>query len=412
MIPVGAASAHGNELAYVTDAVEQGWFSAGPYVARFEAAFARYVGVEHAVAVSSGTAALHLALLIMGVGPGDEVIVPSLTFVATANAVRYCGATPVFVDVDPDTWTMDVAAMRAAITERTRAVIPVHLFGNPANMLGIVAEAKSKGLFVIGDAAEALGATLYAKDVSTYGHVACHSFYGNKTITTGEGGMVVSNSSAVAHYARHLRGQAQTERRYWHDEVGYNYRMTNLQGALGLAQVEQLPRILTRRAVVWEIYQRLLDRDLQMQVDLNDHAVHGHWMLAVAVPDDVDRDALADLLHRAGVETRPVFPPVHTMPMYATGQHLPVTDDLARRGLVLPTHAELSDEDVFYVTQAVNESIGSARRSHAFPVAQRRGAEPGTADRSSAGQNLRGAALDLDRGRLQRFNRGGPARPR
>ena len=233
-IPVAAPSIGSREIAYVTDAVQSGWVSSiGPYLERFEQAFAEYVGVTRAVAVSNGTVGLHLALYALGIGAGDEVIVPDLTFVATAHAVIQTGATPVFVDVEPDTWCMDPAAVREAITPRTRAVIPVHLYGHAADMSAINMLAEEYGLLVVEDAAEAHGAEISGQRVGGLGQVGVFSFYGNKIMTTGEGGMLTTNDSILADRLRYLKdhGMSPAER-YYHTELAFNYRMTNLQAAV------------------------------------------------------------------------------------------------------------------------------------------------------------------------------------
>src|SRR6266849_8650115 len=242
-IPVAAPSIGEEEMANVMEAMRSGWISSlGAFIGQFERDFAAVCGVAHGVAVANGTTALHLALVAAGVGPGDEVIIPSLTFVATANVVHYCGATPMFADSDPETWQLDPAKLEARITPRTRAIIPVHLYGHPCDMDAILELSARRGLAVVEDAAEAHGAEYRGRRVGAVGTVGCFSFYGNKIITTGEGGMCVTDDAALAERLRLLRDHGMDPKRpYWHEVVGYNYRMTNLQAAVGVAQVKRLP---------------------------------------------------------------------------------------------------------------------------------------------------------------------------
>lgn len=356
MIHVGQPTLTGHERQYILDCLERVALTRGQYVDRFEAAFAQYTGVIHAIAVNNGTAALHLALVALGIGAGDEVLVPALTFVATANAVTYTGAKPVVCDVDRHTWNIDVSSARRACNGRTRAIIPVHLYGLPVNMDQVWALAEAFDLLVIEDAAEALGAEYQGSKTGTLGHVGCFSFYGNKTITTGEGGMITTNNDALAAKIRLLHGQAQAPgRRYWHETVGYNYRMTELQGALGLAQMEQLPKFLQRREEIAAMYAEWLP-GLQYQAIPAD-CIHGNWSVCGLLPDGIDRDMVAGRLERDyGIETRPMFYPLTAMPMYRNGS-LPVAERISKRGLCLPTHPGLRNCDVQFVCESMKEVL-------------------------------------------------------
>lgn len=362
MIHVGQPTLGGNALEYVLDAVSTNRLTMGPYVDRFEHAFAEYVGARHAVAVTSGTAALHLILAALGIGPGDEVIVPSLTFVATANAVSYTGARPVFVDVDHDTWTLDPEGVSAVMTPRVKAIIPVHLYGLPADMPLLVTVADAWGVPLVEDAAEALGAAIGTRRAGALGGAAAFSFYGNKTITTGEGGMVTTDDAALAERLRFLRGQAQAPtRRFWHEAVGFNYRMTDLQGAIGVSQMEMADRLVERRQQIHAAYRARL-AGVRFQ-HIPPHMTHGAWGVCVLLPEGADRDGImVDLLAR-GIETRPLFPPLHTMPMYQDHRRgtLFVTEHLAPRGLMLPTHADLTDDAIEAVCAAVGEALHGTR---------------------------------------------------
>jgi perosamine synthetase len=259
MIFLSEPALNGNELDYVADCIASGWISSkGQYVQRFEAAMAHFCDVSHAVAVSSGTSALHLALLALGVGPGDEVIVPALSYVASANPVVYTGARPVFVDVNYSTWNLDLRQLEHRITSRTKAIIPVHLYGHPVNMDALMAIASEHGLWVVEDACEAHGAEVGGRRVGSIGHIGCFSFYGSKLITTGEGGMLTTDVDDLASTARLLRNQACAGEPYWHSHVGFSYRLTNLQAAVGLAQLERAERFVEARRRIRCLYDELL----------------------------------------------------------------------------------------------------------------------------------------------------------
>jgi perosamine synthetase len=358
-IPVAAPVLAGREKEYVADCMESGWISSsGKYVELFETAFAEFCGVRHAITCCNGTAALHLALVALGVGQGDEVIVPTLTFVATANAVTYCGAQPIFVDSEPETWNLDPAQVEAKITPRTKGIIPVHLYGHPAEMDALRRIARRHGLFLLEDAAEAHGALYKGRRAGALGDVAAFSFYGNKIIATGEGGMVVTDDDALAARVRLLRGQGMdAELRYWFPVIGYNYRMMNIPAAIGLAQLEQAEWHMRRRREVANTYLQLL-RDvpgLRWQAE-NERARHAYWMFTVILGDEIPakRDEVMRRLGERGIETRPVFYPLHILPPYreaARDGEFPVADGLAWRGISLPTWAGLSDDNLNYVCE-------------------------------------------------------------
>lgn len=365
LIPVAAPVFAGREKEYVADCMESGWISSGgKYVGLFESAFAEFCGVRHAIACCNGTAALHVALVALGVGPGDEVIVPTLTFIATANAVTYCGARPVFVDSEPVTWNLDPAQVEAKITPRTKGIIPVHLYGHPADMDALRTLALRHKLFILEDAAEAHGALYKNRLVGSLGDVAAFSFYGNKIIATGEGGMVVTNDDAIAARVRLLHGQGMdSERRYWFSVVGYNYRMMNLPAAVGLAQIERAGWHLARRREIALWYKERLEgiKGIAWQGE-KPWAGHVRWLFTVTLDDDVamGRDELMASLLEVGVETRPVFYPMHVLPPYresAGGESFPVAERIARRGLSLPTWGGLTRDDVSYICDALRECL-------------------------------------------------------
>jgi perosamine synthetase len=353
----------GNEKKYVNECLDTGWISSvGQFVTRFEAAWAEHLGTPHVAACVNGTVALHAALLAAGIGPGDEVLVPTLTYVASANAVTYCGAKPVFVDADEATMNLDPADMERRITARTKAVMPVHLYGQPCEMDAIDAVARKHGLIVLEDAAEAHGALYRGRRAGTLGDIATFSFFGNKTITTGEGGMIASRNGEWIERARLLRGQGMDpQRRYWFPIVGYNYRMTNIQAAIGLAQTEQLEEHLRRRRQVAEWYDRYLaDAEGVIRPREAEGTTSSHWLYVVrlAGADAARRDAVMAQLAGEGIETRPVFYPMHVLPPYfePDGDY-PVADRLAAEGICLPTHAALTEEDVHRVAESLRKAV-------------------------------------------------------
>jgi perosamine synthetase len=365
-IPVSAPTLTGREVEYVQECLESTWISSrGEYIARFERGFAQVCEARYSVACNTGTAALHLAMLALGIGPGDEVIVPTLTYVATANAARYCGATVRFADSLPGTWNMDPEDVERKIGPATRAIVAVHLYGQPAQLVPLMELAAAHGLSLIEDAAEAHGATYDGHPVGALGAIGMFSFYGNKIITTGEGGMVVTNDADLAERATLYRGQGQAfDRTYWHPVIGYNYRMTNIEAAIGLAQLEELEDRLVRRAAIAGRYRANLQdvSGLELQ-QTSDRSTHANWLVGAVLPvlTAAERDEIAaDLLDR-GVETRPFFFPIHTMPPYATGDviSLPVAEDLSQRGLCLPTWVGLSDDDIDYVCECLAKSLAA-----------------------------------------------------
>lgn len=358
-IPVYQPDLSGNERKYVLECLDSTWISSkGRFIQEFESRFAAFVGAPHAVSVSNGTVALHLALVALGIGPGDEVIVPSLTYIASVNAIQYVGATPVFAESLADTWQVDPTDVEHLIGPRTRAVIAVHLYGGACEMDRLVELCKINGLLLIEDCAEAIGTRLQGQHVGNFGDIATFSFFGNKTITTGEGGMVTCKDAAVDSQLRRLRGQGlATNQEYWHDIVGYNYRMTNVCAAIGLAQLERVNDILHDKAILAANYRNALaNTPLTFQM-ARDSETSSHWMVTVLTPTATDRNSLRTGLSAVGIETRPVFHPVHTMPMYrCDGIHLPIADNIAARGINLPSWQRLSIDDL--------DDIASVIRSH------------------------------------------------
>jgi perosamine synthetase len=359
-IPVYTPSLGAREEEYVLDAVRSGWISSlGQYVTRFEEQFAYFCGTAQAVSVSNGTVALHLALHALGIGPGDEVIVPSLTFVASANAVRYTGATPVFADVDPFTWCIDPADATRLLTPRTRAIMPVHLYGHPADMRAINELAAAHGLHVVEDAAEAHGAAIDSRIAGSWGRIGSFSFYANKIITTGEGGMLTTDDHELAARCRMLRDHAMPpQKRYWHEEVGFNYRMTNLQAAVGVAQMEQIEAFIRRKRRIAALYSAALCDVPGVQLPVErEGCTNVYWMysLLVTPPYALSRDDLIVALRARGIDSRPFFHPLDTLPPYRSGRVRPVAQRLSLTGINLPSAPSLTDDQVAYIAAAIRE---------------------------------------------------------
>lgn len=361
--PVAEPVFAGNELKYVTDAVKSGWVSSvGSYISQFEKEFAWFCNVKYAVACTNGTAALHLALLSLDIGPGDEVIVPSLTFIATANAVRFVGARPVFVDIEARFWQIDPQKIEGAITRRSKAIIPVHLYGHPAKMDEIMKIARSHKLFVIEDAAESPGAEVNGKKVGSFGDLAAFSLYGNKIITSGEGGVVVTHNKKLAEKMVSLRGHGGNQK-YWHTSVGRNYRMTNLQAALGLAQLERISTFLKKKRGLAGWYSRHLNGTGGVTLPQEaSWAKNVYWMYSILVDWQklhLDRDKVAAILLKDGIETRPFFSPIHKQPIYPEYNKLklPCTEFVSGRGLNLPSSVKLKEADVKLIAQRIRTAL-------------------------------------------------------
>ncbi|MCL4762308.1 MAG: aminotransferase class I/II-fold pyridoxal phosphate-dependent enzyme [Burkholderiales bacterium] len=355
-IPVYAPLLGGNERRYVDECLDTTWISSrGAFVGRFESAFASFVGAPHATSVCNGTVALHLALAALGLGRGDEVVVPTLTYIASVNTVEQTGATPVFADSRRDTWQLDPDDVRRKLTPRTRAIMAVHLYGQSCDMDALVAIAREHGLALVEDCAEAFGTRWRGRHVGTFGDVATFSFFGNKTITTGEGGMVVARDPVVHARCAKLKNQGvSADREYWHDELAYNYRMTNVAAAIGVAQLERAEAIIARKRELHAHYRAAL---AGLPVELHAEAsgtTHSFWMNSILVAEPSLRDPLRRHLALAGIETRPLFHPAHTMPMYAArGERHPVAESLGARGINLPSGPGVGGAEVAEVAAAI-----------------------------------------------------------
>ena len=368
MIPVCEPLLDEKELAYVADCLKTNWISSkGKYIEAFEEGFARYCGCKYGIATTSGTTALHLALVSIGIGPGDEVIVPAFTMAATVFAVVYTGAKPVLVDAESDTWNIDPAKIEEKITGQTKVILPVHIYGHPCEMEAIMEIAEKHNLWVIEDAAEAHGAEYKGKKAGSIGHVSCFSFYANKIITTGEGGMVVTNEAKIAQQARLLKDLAfSPEKRFLHTSLGFNYRMTNIQAAIGLAQLEKIEDLVAARRHNAHYYNSLLKDipGITLPVE-REETKNVYWMYGILIEDDfgLSRDELIIRLKEKGIETRTFFYPMHQQPAFQAmnlfkDEKYPVAEALAQKGLYLPSGSGLKEEEIEAVCQTIKEIRG------------------------------------------------------
>lgn len=369
-IPVYEPEITSEDVRTVEEAVRSGWVSSkGAFIKEFESAFASYIGKKYGVSTSNGTTALHLALLALGIKRGDNVIVPSLTFVSPINAIIYCGAVPKFVDIDPSTWGIDPESVEKAIDANTKAIIAVHLYGNPCRIKEIQEIANRHSIALIEDCAEAHGAEYRHEKVGLFGVISCFSFYGNKIITTGEGGMCLTDDPLIAENITVLRDHGMSQsKKYWHDMIGYNYRMTNLQAALGVSQLKRIDNLIRRKRRIAKIYSELLS---------NNHTIVSHqdvredkrifWLYTVLINGSTRvefRDKAIDALRKVGIETRPFFYPVHIMPTYS-GYHkeqMTHTDSIWFRGISLPSGPMLRQEQIELVSSALSDICAKVTR--------------------------------------------------
>lgn len=346
------------EISNVLECVTTGWVSSqGRFIPAFEREFSSYLGGGHAIAVANGTVALQLGLTTLGIGRGDEVIVPNFTFGASINAIIHAGATPVLADVDPDTWTIDLDELSKLITPRTKAVMPVHIYGQPARLDEIMEIASERGIFVIEDCAESLGATYKNRRVGLAGDCSCFSFFANKSITTGEGGMVVFKDAEMAQRARILRDHGMSpQKRYWHEYAGFNFRMTNMQAAIGVAQMGRIEELLNRKKLIFQTYDRLLSKYQAISLlPKNNWSENSYWLYTLILngyEGDVRDQLIANLGYR-GIDARPGFYPMHQMKPYREFGHgtYPVSDYLSANSISLPSSFGLSNEEVPHIVE-------------------------------------------------------------
>lgn len=359
MIPVYKPTIGKLEKEYVNDCLDSSWISSkGKYVELFERELSDATEVTYATSVCNGTVALHIALLALGVGEGDEVIVPTFTYIASVNCIKYVGATPVFVDCLEDTWQLDPDDVRKKITPRTKAIIAVHLYGHPAEMSLMVQIAKENNIFLVEDCAEAFGSLYEGKHVGGFGDIATYSFFGNKTITCGEGGMVVTNNETLYDRCKSIKCQGlATHRQYWHDVIGYNYRMTNICAAIGYAQLQRREETLLRKRHVAEMYKEQFDGTSISYHKEKANVYHSYWMFSVIMQiNEKERDLIRMALHEKGIETRPLFYPVHTMPIYSSRYEMHrVSEQVHRKGFNVPSYPDLTDEQVIYIAENIKK---------------------------------------------------------
>jgi perosamine synthetase len=356
-IPVYQPKLLGNEKKYVTECLDSSWISSkGIFVEKFEKSFSEFIGVPYATTVSNGTVALQLALIALGVGKGDEVIVPTLTYIASVNAIAMVGATPIFVDSLSNTWNIDSTKIEEKISSKTKAIMVVHLYGAPCDMNPIVEICEKNKLLLIEDAAEAFGSKYNGAYVGNFGDISTFSFFGNKTITTGEGGMVVTRNKHLYDKCVHLKSQAVSMvKEYWHDEIGYNFRMTNICAAIGLAQLESANDTIQKKILICKWYKdELKFQPLIFQDDI-EGSVNTFWMVSILVETETKRDSLRAYLKENNIETRPLFYPAHIMQMFKSEISFPVAENLSKRGINLPSFPDLSKEDIIRICNKIKE---------------------------------------------------------
>lgn len=363
MIPSAGPSISQKEIDYVSDAVKNGWYDNwNGYIKKFEQKFAEYIGVKYAISTSSCTGAMHLALAALDIKPGDEIIVPETTWIATAAVVTYLGATPVFVDIDKDTWTINPESVKKAITKKTKGIMPVHLYGHPANMDEITKIAKAHGLFVLEDAAPSIGAQYKGKKTGSLGDVGAFSFQGAKLLVTGEGGMLVTNDDKIYEKAAFLANQGRSKTvPFLIEKIGYKYKMSNIQAALGLAQLERIDELIDKKRQIYNWYKDKLEgaKGIKLSVE-KDFAKSIHWMTSIVLEDSYkhSREYFTDKLKERNIDTRPIFPPMSGFPMFKKVDN-PVSDFVGRRGINLPTPLNLTKEQADYVSDNILDLLNS-----------------------------------------------------
>lgn len=365
-IPIATPTLGKEELRLVTQCIKSTWVSSiGNFIDEFEQQFAKFIGTKYAISTANGTTALHMALMALGVEKGDEVIVPAFSFVASANAIVHAGATPVFIDIDPQTWNIDTTFIEQKITKKTKAIMAVHIYGYPADMEKICRIAQKYKLRIIEDAAEAHGASIKTmagkwRNVGAWGDIGCFSFYGNKIITTGEGGMITTNSKQLAEKIKMLKNHGMSpKRKYYHPILGYNYRMTNLQAAVGVAQLKKIAVFLQKRDRIAQWYRQYLGSVDGIQLPLeNTEIIHGvNWLFTIRITPAFkhSRDAVITQLKKNGIDSRPTFYPLPSLPMYQTHERFPQAHRAFATGLSLPSSVNLTKRDISYICTAIKK---------------------------------------------------------
>jgi len=374
MIPVNQPLLNGRERELVTHCIDTGWISSdGPFVQEFEKLFSNYIGVDYGVAVCNGTAALETALYAAGVSKGDEVIMPAFTIISCALAVIRLGAVPVLLDAEPDTWNMDVSQLESRITSRTKVIMPVHIYGHPVDMDPLLAIAKRYNLIVVEDAAEAHGAEYLGRKCGSLGHISAWSFYANKIITTGEGGMVLTSDKKMAERASSYRNLCfNPSRRFYHTELGHNFRMTNLQAAIGVAQMERIEEFVQIKRRLGAHYREGLSQieGIKYQIEKS-WAKMVYWMYCIEIDPllGMDAEQMMIELGKRGIGTRPFFIGMHEQPVFRdlglfAGECYPITERISRQGLYLPSGLSLTEREIDEVVESVSEIVKSRRRKN------------------------------------------------
>jgi len=364
-IPVNEPLLDGNEKKYLNECIDTGWISSdGPFVSKFEAKFAAKTGRKYGIAVSNGTAALDIAVQSLGIGPGDEIILPAFTIISCITQIIRSGATPVLVDSDPQTWNMDVDQIEGKISKRTKAIMVVHTYGLPVDMDPILSIVKKYNLKVIEDAAEMHGQAYRGKPCGSFGDISIFSFYANKHITTGEGGMLVTDDNVLAEKCKSLRNLCfQPEQRFIHEDLGWNFRLTNLQAAVGLAQLEKLDDHIRLKRSMGKLYTELLSHLTKVQLPLPEtgYANNIYWVYGIVLTSEIPFDAkeAMEMLGKYGIGTRPFFWPMHMQPVLKQlglfrGEHYPVAERMSRRGFYLPSGMAITNDQIHVVSKTVN----------------------------------------------------------
>lgn len=361
-IPIYKPFFSGEEKTLVNDCLDSTWISSkGKYINVFEEEFSKYTGIKKSSTVSNGTVALHLALLALDIKEGDEVIVPTFTYVASVNAIKYVGATPVFIDSESDFWQLSIDDLKKKITSKTKAIMAVHIYGHPCDMKELSIIAKENNLFVIEDCAEALGSYISDEHVGNFSDISTFSFFGNKTITTGEGGMVCSNSEILIDKVNTLKSQGLDKiREYWHSVLGYNYRMTNISAAIGVAQLKIADKILGKKREIYFQYRKHLKKEILLQQEKSGYT-HSYWMVSVLFENEESRTKVRSALKENGIETRPLFPLVNEMPIYKDDQQESNNQfnikEISQRGINLPSFPSLTEKEIIFISGIINSEV-------------------------------------------------------
>lgn len=364
-VPVNRPILNGNESAYLMECISTGWISSeGPFVTRFESEFAAKVGRKFGIAVANGTAALDIAFELLDLQPGDEVIIPAFTIISCVHQIMRRGAIPILIDCDPSTWNMDTALIESRISKRTRAILVVHIYGLPTNMDEIERITQQHGLFLIEDAAEAHGLLFDGRPCGSFGDISTFSFYPNKLITTGEGGMLVTNNPELSNRAKSLRNLCFSQPRYVHEQLGWNYRMTNIQAAIGVAQLERWDEFLNRKRAIGAKYNFLLSDIDQIQLPLSStkHAENVYWVYGIVMRNGIDGTTISELLAEKGIGTRNFFCPMHLQPalihqgLFAEESY-PCAEFLWKYGIYLPSGVGITDDEIEYVSQSLKSIL-------------------------------------------------------